>query len=171
MSRGNDLPVLRQLNYIPREYLIDLNGITDAATINARITANNAGFLNQNVPNPLRGLIPGGGTFSNATIQRRFLLTQFPQFQDLIVTEYNGSNDYRSLQLQANKRLSSGFSFNASYTYAHERERTRRLNPQDEELTSQISTFSRPHRDYVFERRRTSVRTRASVFQRMESGR
>ncbi len=146
MSRGNDLPVLRQLNYIPREYLIDLSGITDAATINARITANNAGFLNQNVPNPLRGLIPGGGTFNNATIQRRFLLTQFPQFQDLIVTEYNGSNDYRSLQLQANKRLSSGFSFNASYTYAHEREKTRRLNPQDEELTSQISTFSRPHR-------------------------
>lgn len=145
LSRGRDLPVLRQLNYIPREYLIDLSGITDAATINARITANNA-ILNQAVANPLRGLIPGGGTFNNNTIQRRFLLTQFPQFQDLIVTEYNGSSDYRSLQLQATKRLSSGFSFNTSYTYTHEREKTRRLNPQDEELTDMISTFSRPHR-------------------------
>lgn len=145
LSRGSDLPVLRQLNYVPRESLIDLSGITDAATINARITANNA-ILNQQVANPLRGLVSGGGTFNNNTIQRRFLLTQFPQFQDLIITEYNGSNDYRSLQLQATKRLSSGFSFNASYTYAHERERTRRLNPQDEELNDQISTFSRPHR-------------------------
>lgn len=146
LSRGSDLPVLRQLNYVPRANLIDLSGITDAATINARITANNNGFLNQTVANPLRGLIPGGGTFNNNTIQRRFLLTQFPQFNDLIVTEYNGSSDYRSLQLQANKRLSTGFSFNASYTYTHEREKTRRLNPQDEELTDMISTFSRPHR-------------------------
>lgn len=145
LSRGKDLPVLRQLNYIPRQYLIDVSGLTAAATINAQITANNT-FLNQTVANPFRGLIPGGGTFNNATIQRRLLLTQFPQFQDLIVTEYNGSNDYRSLQLQANKRLSSGFSFNASYTYTHEREKTRRLNPQDEELTDMLSTFSRPHR-------------------------
>lgn len=146
LSQGRDLPVLRQLNYIPREYLIDLSGITDAATINARITANGSGFLNQTVANPFRGLVPGGGAINNATIARRNLLTQFPQFNDLIVTEYNGSSDYRSLQLQANKRLSSGFSFNASYTYAHDREKNRRLNPQDEKLTSQISTFSRPHR-------------------------
>jgi len=144
-SRGSDLPVLRQLNYIPREYLNDLSGLTDAATITSRITATQT-FLNQTVPNPFRGLVPTNATLNAATIQRRFLLTQFPQFQDLIVTEYNGSNDYRSLQLQVNRRFTQVLSLNTSYTYAHERERTRRLNPQDEELTDMISTFSRPHR-------------------------
>ena len=145
MSRGYNLPVLRQLNYIPREYLNDLSGVTDPTEITNRIQATQT-FLNQTVPNPFRGLVPTNATYNAATIQRRFLLTQFPQFQDLIVTEYNGSNDYRSIQLQANKRLTQGLSLNASYTYTHEREKVRRLNPQDEQLTDMLSTFSRPHR-------------------------
>lgn len=145
LSRGSDLPVLRQLNYVPRQYLNDFTGVTDAATILNSITATQT-FLNASVANPFRGLVPTNATLNAATITRRSLLTPFPQFQDLIVTEYNGSNDYRSLQLQATKRLSQGLSFNASYTYAHEREKTRRLNPQDEELNDAISTFSRPHR-------------------------
>ncbi len=144
-SHGYNLPVLRQLNYIPRAYLNDLMGVTDAATITSAISATQT-FLNQTVPNPFRGLVPQNATLNAATIQRRFLLTQYPQFQDLIVTEYNGSNNYASLQLQATKRLSQGLSFNAAYTYSHERERVRRLNPQDEDLTNMISTFSRPHR-------------------------
>ncbi|MDQ4119987.1 MAG: TonB-dependent receptor [Acidobacteriota bacterium] len=144
-SRGYDLPVLRQLNYIPRQYLNDLSGITDPTALNAAITANQT-FLNQTVPNPFRGLVPQNPTLNAATIQRRFLLTPYPQFQDLIVTEYNGSNTYRSLQLQLNKRMSRGVSLNASYTFSRERERTRRLNPQDDELTDIISLFDRPHR-------------------------
>ncbi|HEX8369384.1 MAG TPA: carboxypeptidase regulatory-like domain-containing protein [Pyrinomonadaceae bacterium] len=144
-SRGSNLPVLRQLNYIPREYLNNFENATDGATILNGIAATQT-FLNATVPNPFRGLVPSIGSLNGNTIQRRFLLTQFPQFQDLIVTEYNGSNDYRSLQLQATKRLSAGFSFNASYTYAREREKTRRLNPQDEDLTDMLSVFSRPHR-------------------------
>jgi hypothetical protein len=145
LGRGADLPVLRQLNYIPREFLNDFTGVTDAATILNTITATQT-FLNATVPNPFRGLVPQNAGINGATIQRRLLLTQFPQFNDLIVTEYNGSSDYKSLQLQATKRLSQGLSFNTSYTYAHEREKTRRLNPQDEELNDAISTFSRPHR-------------------------
>ena len=144
-SRGSDLPVFRQLNYIPREYLNDFTGVTDAATINAAVTATQT-FLNQTVPNPFRGLVPQNSTLNANTIQRRFLLTAFPQFQDLVTTEYNGSSDYRSLQLQATKRLSRGLSFNASYTFARDMEKTRRLNPQDEELTENISLFDRPHR-------------------------
>jgi hypothetical protein len=144
-SRGADLPVLRQLNYVPREYLNDFQNVTDGGAILNAITATQ-NFLNATVPNPFRGLVPTNATLNANTIQRRFLLTRFPQFQDLIVTEYNGSNDYRSLQLQATKRLSRGISFNASYTYSREREKTRRLNPQDEELTDMLSIFSRPHR-------------------------
>ncbi|HEX8398652.1 MAG TPA: TonB-dependent receptor [Pyrinomonadaceae bacterium] len=144
-SRGSNLPVLRQLNYVPRQYLNDFTGVTDPTAISTAVTATTT-FLNAQVPNPFRGLVPQNSTLNAATIQRRFLLTQYPQFQDLIVTEYNGSNTYNSLQLQATKRMSRGVSLNASYTFAREREKTRRLNPQDEELTDMISTFDRPHR-------------------------
>lgn len=144
-SRGSNLPVLRQINYIPRQYLNDFSNATDPAAIAAAVTATQT-FLNQTVPNPFRGLVPQNATLNGATIQRRFLLTQFPQFQDLIVTEYNGSSTYNSLQLQANKRLSQGLSFNTSYTYSRDKEKTRRLNPQDEELNESLSLFDRPHR-------------------------
>ncbi len=144
-GRGSDLPVLRQLNYVPREYLIDLTGATDGGTILNSIAATQT-FLSGTVPNPFRGLVPQAGALNNATVARRLLLTQFPQFQDLIVTEYNGSNTYRSLQLQVNRRFTQGLSLNASYTFAREREKTRRLNPQDAELNDAISVFSRPHR-------------------------
>ncbi len=144
ISRGSDLPVLRQLNYLPREVLNNFNGV-DSATIASTITATTT-FLNQTVANPFRGLVPQNATLNAATIQRRFLLTQYPQFQDLIVTEYNGTSKYGSLQLQASKRFGRGISVNASYTYSDEKESTRRLNPQDADLTEMISTFSRPHR-------------------------
>jgi hypothetical protein len=42
--------------------------------------------------------------------------------------------------------MSRGISLNASYTFAREHEKTRRLNPQDEFLTDMISVFERPHR-------------------------
>jgi hypothetical protein len=145
MSRGYNLPVLRQLNYLPRELLNNFGNTTDAAAILNGIFTTNT-FLTQTVPNPFRTLVGATNPFNAANLQRRLLLSPFPQFQDLVVTEYNGSNDYRSLQLQVNKRLNRGVSLNASYTYAHEREKTRRLNPQDEELLETLSVFSRPHR-------------------------
>lgn len=144
-SNGSDLPVFNQLNYIPREYLNDFSGITEGSTILNAI-ANTQTFLNLNVPNPFRGLVPQDAGLNAANLTRRRLLLQFPQFQDLIVTEYNGSSTYRSIQLQATKRLTYGISMNASYTFAREREKTRKLNPQDTELLDMISTFSRPHR-------------------------
>ena len=144
-SHGYNLPVFRQLNFIPTQYLNDLTNVTDGGTVlNAITTAQT--FLNATVANPFRGLVTTDATLNAATIARRRLLVAFPQFQDLIVTEYNGTNNYLSLQLQATKRLSQGLSFNAAYTYAHEREKVRRLNPQDTDLTDMISTFSRPHR-------------------------
>jgi hypothetical protein len=145
LSHGYNLPVFKQLNYIPREYLNDFTGVTDGGTIlNAITTANT--FLNATVANPFRGLVPTDAGLNANTLARRRLLVAYPQFQDLIVTEYNGTSDYRSLQLQITKRLSQGLSFNGSYTYSHDREKVRRLNPQDEELTDAISTASRPHR-------------------------
>lgn len=144
-SRGADLPVVRQLNFIPTQYLNNLAGVTDGATILNAIAAVQAN-LTPVVANPFRGLVPLNGGLNGNTIARRRLLVAFPQFQDINVIEYNGSSDYRSLQLQATKRFSRGLTFNTSYTYSRDFEKTRRLNPQDEELTEALSFASRPHR-------------------------
>ena len=144
-SHGYDLPVLRQLNYVPAQYLNNLAGVTDFTTISNAIAATSS-FLTATVANPFRGLVPTNSTWNGSTLARFRLLTANPQFQDLVTTEYNGSSDYGSIQLQAVKRYSQGFSMNASYTFSYEHEKVRRLNPQDAELTDMISTNSRPHR-------------------------
>ncbi|MET0753742.1 MAG: carboxypeptidase-like regulatory domain-containing protein, partial [Pyrinomonadaceae bacterium] len=145
-SRGVNLPVNRELNAIPRQYLNDFTGITDPATILAAITAVNT-FLNANVSNPLRGLIPDTTSAFNAnTIARRRLLTPYPQFGNIAVTDYNGKSTYQAFELQLVKRFTQGLSLNGSYTFSREHQRTQYLNPQDTELTSIVSPTERPHR-------------------------
>lgn len=147
-SRGRDQQVLRDINAVPRQYLNDLAGVTDPATVTAAIGAVNT-FLNLNVPtntNPLRGLIPDGGSWNSTRILRERLLVPFPQFGYLAVTEYNGASEYQSLQFQIMKRFTKGLSLNGSYTFSREHEKTRYLNPQDEELTEFVSPTERPHR-------------------------
>lgn len=144
-SHGYDLPVSREINGIPTQYLNNFAGVTDGAAILAAITTTNT-FLNASVANPLRGLIPDGGTFNAATIQRRRLLTPFPQFGNVAVTEYNGSSNYSSFQLQAAKRFTTGLSLNASYTHSREHIKAQYLNPQDTDLIDIISPNERPNR-------------------------
>ena len=136
-ANGYDLPVSRNLNFVPRQFLGD-NPVTDAA-------ANT--FLTATIPNPFRNLVPGGSAFNTATtITRAQSLLQFPQFTNLWVQEYNGSNRYTSLQLQINKRFATGVTMNATYTYSNLRETVGYLNPSDTLLEDRISEFDRPHR-------------------------
>ncbi|MBS1794416.1 MAG: TonB-dependent receptor [Acidobacteria bacterium] len=144
-SHGYDLPVQRQLNYVPAQYLNNLAGVTDPTTITTAIS-NVSTFLTTTVPNPFRGLVPTNSTWNAATLARWRLLTNYPQFADLVTTEYNGSSDFASIQLQAVKRFTKGLSLNASYTFSYDHEKVRRLNPQDAELSDMISAGSRPHR-------------------------
>ena len=157
-SRGSNLEVNRELNAIPRECrrfdngnpcLIDPANI-NPATIVADITAANS-YLNATVPNPFRTigsavLIPDGGTWAASTIQRRRLLTPFPQYGNLAVTEYNGTSNFNSLQFQIVKRFTKGLSLNGSYTWSREHLKNQYLNPQDTELTEYISPNERPNR-------------------------
>lgn len=144
-SHGYDLPVLRQLNYVPTQYLNNLAGVTDFNTITNAISTVST-FLTTTVANPFRGLVPQNATWNGANLARFRLITANPQFQDLVTTEYNGTSDYASLQLQAVKRYSKGLTLNGTYTFSYDHEKVRRLNPQDVELTDTISTNSRPHR-------------------------
>lgn len=153
-SAGRDLQVNRDLNSVPKQYLIDPSTYTDpvalvAAITAANLTGTNASFLNAMVSNPFRGMtaqFPGNTTFTNPTIMRRRLLTPFPQFAALSVTEYNGTSSYQSYAVQFTKRLSHGLSLNGSYTFSKERITAQYLNPQDTEMTEMISPFERPHR-------------------------
>ena len=70
----------------------------------------------------------------------------FPQFTDLWIQRYNGSNRYNALQLQLSERLSKDLTLSASYTRSRLREKLDYLNPTDTTLESRISPDDRPDR-------------------------
>lgn len=158
-SKGSNLAVNRELNFIPRDCVRSDNGdpcLIDLATADpATLIANAAtpgsilnqnAYLNANVPNPFRTLVPDSATWNAATIQRRRLLTPFPQFGNVSVAEYDGSSNFHSIQLQFMKRFTKALSMNGSYTWSREHLKNQYLNPQDTELVDYISPFERPHR-------------------------
>jgi hypothetical protein len=144
-SRGSNIAVSRELNAIPTQYLNNFTAATDPTTIIPAITSVNT-FLNATVANPFRTLVPDSAVWNAATIQRRRLLTPFPQYGNIAVTEYNGSNTYQSLSFQVVKRFTEGLSLNGSYTFSREHQKSQYLNPQDTELIDIVSPTERPHR-------------------------
>jgi hypothetical protein len=149
-SWGYDMSVVRNLDFVPRQYMADMTGVTDLATATARDAAANTN-LSATITNPFRNLLNGTAAASSpfntaSTISRAQSLLRFPQFANVWVQEYNGTNRYNSLQFQAAKRFSKGFSFNATYTYSRLRERLGYLNPSDTELEDRIGTEDRPNR-------------------------
>lgn len=148
-SWGYDMPVNRNLNSVPRQFLADLSG-ADLATATARDAAANSN-LSATITNPFRNLLNGTAAASSpfntaSTISRAQSLMQFPQFANVWVQEYNGTNRYNSLQLQVTKRFSNSFSLNTSYTYSRLRERLGYLNPSDTELEDRVGIDDRPNR-------------------------
>jgi hypothetical protein len=134
-SWGYDLPVTRQLNFVPRQYL-GTDPTSDAA-------ANT--FLSTAVPNPFAGLLPGT-SLNGSTIARSQLLVAYPEFTNLFVQQYNGSNRYNALQLQASERFTRDLTFNVTYTRSRLRERVSYLSPSDTALEDRLSTDDRPNR-------------------------
>jgi hypothetical protein len=142
-SWGYDLAVTRNINFIPRALLG-----TDPASAEAANT-----LLTANDPtNPFRNLFNGNVFLSDialntgGTIDLLNLVRPFPQFGNVWVQEYNGSNRYNSLQLQGQKRFSQSLSLTTSYTYSRLMEEVSYLNPSDTELEERFSTDDRPHR-------------------------
>jgi hypothetical protein len=134
---GYDLPVSRNYNFVPRSFLgTDVTSDTAANTL-----------LSATIPNPFKGLLPATSPFNSATtITKAQSLLAFPQFTDLWVQQYNGSNRYNALQLQITERLSQGLTFSASYTHSHLTEKTDYINPSDFNLEERISPDDRPDR-------------------------
>ncbi len=76
----------------------------------------------QRIANPfqpnLNQLIPYTGNLGQATVPRRETLYQFPFFTNLPLGKTEGYANYHSLQAQITKQFSSGFMFNANYTWS-----------------------------------------------------
>jgi hypothetical protein len=157
-SRGTSLPVVRELNGIPLEYL---------STLRTRDNANES-YLSAQVPNPFQGLLPGTG-LNGATIARGQLLRLYPQFlggstngtllnapgnigvggtASVATEEYVGSDRYDAGTLRLEKRFSNGNSLIATYTRSRARDKLGYLNPSDPAaaLEDRVSPNDRPNR-------------------------
>jgi hypothetical protein len=148
-SRGTHLPVTRELNQLPLQYL---------STSPSRDTARESS-LSEQVPNPFQGLLPGTG-LNGATIQRKQLLLPFPQFLagsnngavsgtgtvSVGTEEYVGSDRYDAGTLRLEKRFGSGNSVLATYTRSHLTDKLNYLNPASGVLEDRISPNDRPNR-------------------------
>jgi hypothetical protein len=148
-SRGTHLPVVRELNGLPLQYL---------STSRIRDTTNEA-FLSGTVPNPFAGLLPGS-TINGATITRAQLLRPYPQYLaganngavsgtgtiSIGTEEYRGSDHYQAGTIVIEKRFSGHNSLLATYTRSHETDRLNFLNPADGILEQRVSPNDRPNR-------------------------
>jgi hypothetical protein len=127
-SRTDKLPVSANINAVPEQY----NSLGDE--------------LNRQVANPFAGLI-SVGTLSRPTVAKSQLLRPYPQFQNITVQfQPIGDMWYNSLQVSANKRLSRGMSFLASYTWGKHMEERGFLVANVFPLERVISPIDRTHR-------------------------
>jgi hypothetical protein len=134
-SRGRNLPVRRDLNGLPAEYV---------SFKRERDTAQES-YLTASVANPFKGLLPGT-TMNGSTIQRQQLLLTYPQFGRVAIMQYNGTDSYHSGQLTVAKRFTGGLSVIASYTQSKSLEQVSYRNSFDTKLESRTSPDDRPRR-------------------------
>ncbi len=134
-SRGTNLPVFRDINNIPTQYL---------STLRSRDTANES-FLTTQVANPFVGLVPGS-TINGATVQRQQLLRPYPEFLAFGMEEYVGSDEYHGVTALLQKRFRGRSSVTFQYTHSSLRDKRKFLNPADGTLEDRVSPDDRPNR-------------------------
>ncbi|HEU0140141.1 MAG TPA: carboxypeptidase-like regulatory domain-containing protein [Bryobacteraceae bacterium] len=135
-NRGTGLPMIRELNYVPNQYLSTLPVRDDPA--------NN--FLTAQVPNPFAGLLPGTSLNGN-TVSRSVLLTGYPHFSSVRRNiESIGYSWYHSLQTRVEKRLGSGLVMGGAWTWSKALAAMSFRNAGDPFLEEVLSSQDRTHR-------------------------
>jgi hypothetical protein len=113
--------------------------------VSAADLARGAAYLQERVPNPFAGLLPGS-SFNGPTVQRQQLLRPYPQFGGITENSMSiGKTWYNAIQLIVQKRMSKGLKFTSSYTYSRTKEKNNFLNNQDSKLVEQVTDYDRPH--------------------------
>jgi len=136
-SRGSRLGIGEDFDAIPAQYL-STSPVRDQATIDR---------LSAAVANPFYGLPEfSGSALQGRTVARSQLLRPYPHFSGLSTTLDGGSSWYHSLQLRTEKRMSQGFTLQASYTWSKFMEAVERLNPTDPLPHHVVSPQDRPQR-------------------------
>jgi hypothetical protein len=143
---------------IPGRMVLDLSYIRSSTRkmgigraineVSAADLARGAAYLDERLPNPFSGLVPGTGL--NETVVSRYqLLRPYPQYGG--ITEGGlplGRAWYNSMQLRVEKRFSNGLHFLLSYTLSKSMEALGYLNAQDsiDQLASVLTGDDAPHR-------------------------
>ena len=143
-QKGTNVPILETVNYVPQQF-----------RTSSPIRDNTAEtFLSQVVANPLQGLTPDAPGSNGATIARRRLLYQYPQFDasgictgsgTFCMETARGANMYHGAIVRVDKRFTQGFMLMTSYTWSRLREEVTPLNPWDEP-EKRVGASDRPHR-------------------------
>lgn len=143
-NHGVHLPINRQLDYIPRQYL---------STSLVRDNAVNT-LLTGSVANPFKGLLPNAGSLNGSTVALQQLLTPFPQYPvppvptpqgttsgafvqtnltSGVIMQNNpaGSSYYESLNVRLQKRLTNGLTLLNNFVFNRLEDRTQYLNDSD----------------------------------------
>ncbi|MBI2684840.1 MAG: carboxypeptidase regulatory-like domain-containing protein [Acidobacteria bacterium] len=135
------LPIGASLNFLSTQ------------TLNSVPLADRQTYFNQQVTNPMAGLLPGSA-FNNATVPRQQLLYAYPHFSQVGINNIAaGAQSYHSLQVKATRRFKHGLAMQGSYTWSKTLEEVALLNAQDANLSDlrasraekRLAEFDIPH--------------------------
>ena len=151
-NRGTRLEITRDINALPAQYW-RTSPVRDQATIN---------FLTAAVPNPYAGQLLVTGGLINPTVARWQTFRPYPYYSDLTTSTNQGYTWYHSLQVNASKRFSKGYTAQFSYTWSKFMEAIGYLNPFDPSGGSDLrgrstSSFCRERNLGTAVRRRTAL--------------
>ncbi len=122
------LPVGLGLNFIPRDVLESIP------------VANRQAYFNEQVTNPMAGLLPGSA-FNGARVPRQQLLVAYPHFSSVGISDVPiGRQRSDALQIKATRKFSQGLGLQVSYTAGKIIEAVSPLNGQDVNLANLIET-------------------------------
>lgn len=150
-SRTDQIQVSRRIDALPGKYwatgLIRNNAL--ANDLNSQLTnpfnINNFASLRTSAPVIYADMLTNG-FFTNANIAKSNLLRPYPNVNNLVNgRDPGGEQVYNHLEATLTKRFSNGFSFQASYMWSSNIQRTVRENEFDENLVWAPTNNSAPH--------------------------
>ena len=137
-NHGLHLPIQREFNAIPRQYL---------STYTAGYDANENTAIGTSVTNPFFGIAPNTVTLgSSKTIAVNQLLRPYPQFTSVSAYVTDGMSIYHSFQAQLTRRFVHGASLTSAFTWSKSMDASQYLNPSDPQPWYGLSANDRTFR-------------------------
>ncbi len=150
-SRSDRLQIGKRLDALPGKYWATglIRNNTLANDLNSTLTNpfNIGNFASLATTSPvIYADMQTKGFFTGTTIAKSQLLRPYPNINNLTNgRDPGGSQVYNDLEVTATKRLSHGYSFQLSYVWSSNINKTTRENEFDEVLVRQASNNSAPH--------------------------